>query len=213
MPNTAQFLRLRLALLAGAFLLAGPVSALAQGIPAAETPEEPERVLPHLRFGFELGGGVGYGASTSAVLGMFGHVGFQLNRRLAFFYQPGLVSFGFTESDEVDAFGIFTNSIVVDLTAGDVAQLGVGGGFDYGDFAHCPDEEACTYDGRGISPSLELRVGFLLRARRARARWYIPFSLHAHIAFAGDNSSDRQNRQTMLLLTLGVERAGMRLPR
>ncbi len=183
---------------------------------AAQGPVEDaggDRFLPHLRFGAELGGGVGYGASTAGVLGMYGHVGYQFNRRFAAFYQAGLSAYGFLPNDDVDAFRVFSNAAMVDLTAGDVAQIGVGGGFDVGNFAHCPDDLPCTYDGVGISPSLELRVGFLLRARRAKARWYVPFSLHAHIAFAGNESSDRQNRQTMLLLTLGLERAGMRLRR
>lgn len=171
-----------------------------------------QRVLPHLRVGLELGGGVGYGASTAAVLGLYGQLGYQLNRTVAFFYQPGLLAYGFRSRDDVDAFGIFSNALMVDLTAGDVAQVGVGGGFDVSDFARCR-EGACTYDGRGVYPSLELRVAFLLRVRRARARWYVPFSLHAHIAFGGGDSVSRQNRQTMLLLTLGLERAGMRLRR
>lgn len=172
-----------------------------------------DRHLPHLRFGFELGGGVGYGASTGATLGLYGHIGYQANKRFAIFYQGGFVGYGITREDEVNAFRISTHTAMFDLTAGDVAQLGFGGGFDIGDFAHCPEESPCTYDGRGVSPSLDLRVGFLLRARNAKARWYVPFSLHAHIAFSGDETLNRQNRQTMLLLTLGIERAGMRLRR
>lgn len=211
--NVSRLARLASISIAAVLLHAGAASAQSGDDPRSVAEGTGERTLPHLRFGLELGGGVGYGASTAAVLGTFGHVGYQLNRTVAFFYQAGLASYGFTEGDEVRAFGVFSNAAMVDLTLGDVAQLGAGGGFDYGDFAHCPEDEPCTYDGAGISPKLALRVGFLLRVRRARARWYVPFMLHAHIAFAGDNSSDRQNRQTMLLLSLGLERAGMRLRR
>jgi len=164
--------------------------------PATEPP------VPRLRIGGELGGGIGYGATDGGTLGLFGHIGAQITRELGLFYQGAVVGHGFGDGEEFHTFAASQNTAMVDLTVRNVAQIGIGGGLDFGKFASCDEDTGiCTMaDDLQLHPSMSLRVAFLVGFVRNRARWGIPIALHAHTMLW------EHRAQNHLMLTIGFTR-------
>lgn len=190
----------RLVLSLAAALTLTAFSASAQSPIMLERPAE-EPPVPRLRIGGEIGGGLGYGATDGGTLGGFGHLGAQITRELGLFYQGALVGYGFGDGESFRTFLVSQNSAMVDLTVNNVAQIGIGGGLDVGQFAFCNEDTGiCTETGREVHPSMSLRVAFLVAFARNRARWGIPIALHAHTMLWDHRA------QNHLMLTVGFSR-------
>lgn len=160
-----------------------------------------EPPVPRLRIGLDLGGGVAYGATTGGVLGAYGHVGAQITRELGVFYMPSLLGYGLGNGQGVSPFLVSSHSAMVDLTLRSVAQVGVGGGLDFGTFAWCDEATTLCYaTGREVHPSMTLRAAFLVAFARQRARWAIPIGLQAHIMMWDHRP------QNHLVVTVGFSR-------
>lgn len=157
--------------------------------------------VPRLRIGGELGGGVAYGANDGGALASFLQIGAQITRPFGVFYQGGLFGFGLGGNADIDPFLTSSHSLMLDITFGNVAQVGVGGGVDVGRLAFCnEDTGACAQRDRDVYGSLSIRAAFLVAFVRDRARWGVPIALHAHTIL---NDVQAQNA---LVLTVGFSR-------
>jgi hypothetical protein len=166
-----------------------------------EAPAMDEAPVPRLRIGAELGGGIAYGATEGGVLGIFGQLGAQITQQLGVFYQPALLGYGFGDDENVSTFLVSSHSAMVDLTFNNVAQVGIGGGLDFGSFSYCSDRTgACFAAGNSVNPSMSIRAAFLVGFVRNRARWGIPIALQVHTMLWDHRS------QNHLMITVGFSR-------
>lgn len=190
---------MRTLLLALLLALGSPLVA-AQGPITLETPET-EPPVPRIRVGGEIGGGIAYGNVSGGALAGYFQFGGQVSRQLGIFYQGALFGIGFGSESGVDGIVTSSHSAMIDLTFGNVAQVGIGGGVDVGRLVDCVDlTGVCTRYGTAAHASLSLRAAFLVAFARENSRWGMPIALHAHTILW------EHQAQNALVVTIGFSR-------
>lgn len=121
---------------------------------AAKKPESDEEKADHVhvRGGFTIGGGVGFGDNTTgAMIGAGFRLGVQFNRWFGLYYQnsPMVSLLASNDGGSVHAGFLDYNSGVLNLSLAHIVEIGAGPSGDYVSIASCNlDTAGCASDSR-----------------------------------------------------------------
>lgn len=150
-----------------------------------------------VRGGFSLNGGGGFGVASGGTVSGAVRIGAQFNRWFSTYYQASpLVFLAANDSGLVAGF-LFANSVLANVTLGDVFELGVGPSVDYAALGGCSvglDCAAANGVEFGVHGRLALQLGSRNPSTGRRSAFSIGLDVHPVFTPAG----------TLFLGTLGL---------